>query len=628
MTVGPKIRTVADELVSLSQRMRYMRLFRMALGVAVLGFAAYAPDVVGASPLAVGKGLAVYLLVSFAADGAWRLLGRRGLFLFGAMLIMDGVFLAWLAYLTGGAASALLNLIILHLVAVTLLASYKTGLKLAMWHSLLMLVVYYAQEARMPVPGIADPPALLANSFHRLVGFIGVYWVVALATATFSAINERELRRRRFDLEALAKMAAGLETVSEARDVAGTLLGNLVDTFGFGRGMVLAKLGNDVSVLASHGDAVLKEATLLSADPVLLQAWQTRRTLLVSSFDPDSNPSLANLLPNGSNVVVVPLTAEGGSVGAVVLEHGTGMGGRIERRIVSTVERFCSHAALALRNASLVDQLRDMAATDGLTGVANRRTFEAALEVELARAGRSGSSVSLVLLDIDHFKKLNDTHGHQAGDEVLRTVARTLKDQSRAFDTPARYGGEEFAVIMPACDVIDAERGAERLRRAIGRLDGVAKVTVSTGVATFPVHAADADSLVQRADGALYESKGAGRDRTTVAHPPLVEGADQLLSDLEPSQISGPQGPEATAGITAAGHEGREDAPREDASPASKDETAPGHPDGGRSEDGGGSFTEPAAEEAGDSGPDSEPAGPPGDASWDPSAEARNREWK
>ena len=536
MNVGSQIRTVSDELVPLAQRMRYMRLFRVAMCFTAVAFAGYAPDVVRTTPLALGKGVGVYLLFSFAAEGLWRLVGRRGLYLFGAMLIMDGVFLAWMAYLTGGASSALMNLILLHLVAVTLMASYRTGLKLAMWHSLLLLVVFYSQEARMIVPGVSNPPPLTPESFHRLVGFIGVYWVVALATATFSALNERELRRRRFDLEALAKMASALEKVSEARDVAGTLLGNLIDTFGFGRGLVLAKLGNDVSVLAAHGDGVLKEASLLSADAVLLQAWQSRRTLLVSSFDPESNPSLANLLPQGRNVVVVPLTAEGGSVGAVVLEHGTGLGGRIERRVVSTVERFCSHAALALRNASLVDQLRDMAATDGLTSVANRRTFEAALEVELARAARSGSSVSLVLIDIDHFKALNDAHGHQAGDEVLRTVARALKDQSRAFDTPARYGGEEFAVIMPGCDVADAERSAERLRYAIGRLEGVAKVTVSTGVATFPVHATDAGDLVKMADGALYESKENGRNRTTVAHPTLAEGADQLLTDLEPTK--------------------------------------------------------------------------------------------
>ena len=532
MSVNAKVRTVADELVPLAQRMRYMRLFRVAMGLASLAFAAYAPDVVGAGPLAIGKGLAVYLLVSVAAEGLWRLVGRRGLFLFGAMLIVDGVFLAWLAYLTGGSASPFLNLILLHLVAVTLLASYRTGLKLALWHSLLLLVVYYAQEAAMAVPGIPHPPALTSDAFHRLVGFISVYWVVALATATFSALNERELRRRRYDLEALAKMASKLETVSEARDVANTLLEGLVDTFGFDRGVILAKLGDDVSLLAAHGDGVLKQSTLLTADPVLHQAWRSRKTTLVSAFDPANSPTLSNLLPGGRNFVVVPLTAEGGSVGAAVLEHGVKLGSRIERRVVSMVERFSSHAALALRNASLVDQLRDMAATDGLTAVANRRTFEAALEIELARAARAGSTVSLVMVDIDHFKHLNDAHGHQVGDEILRAVATTLKEQSRGFDTAARYGGEEFAVIMPGCDLADAERSAERFRRAIANMDAVAPVTVSAGVATFPAHATDAETLVKKADGALYESKDAGRNRTTVAHPTLAEGAERLLSDI------------------------------------------------------------------------------------------------
>jgi diguanylate cyclase (GGDEF)-like protein len=542
MNVGNKIRTVSDELVPLAQRVRYLRLFRVAMSVAVVAFAAYAPGVVGASPLAIGKGAAVYLAVSFAAEGAWRLLGRRGLALFGAMLIVDGIFFAWLAYLTGGVTSTLLSLILLHLVVVTLMASYRTGLKLTMWHSLLLLMVYQLQEAAIPLPGVASTPALSADAFPRLVGFIGVCWVAALATASFSAINERELRRRRFDLEALAKMASSLETVSEARDIAGLLLDGLLDTFGFRRGVLLAKLGDEVSVIAARGEGATEESSLLPADTTMHQAWKSRRTVLVSKFDAEKNQTLSGLFPEGRNFLVVPLTAEGGSVGVVVLEHGARLDSRIERRVVSMVERFSSHAALALRNASLVDQLRDMAATDGLTGVANRRTFEAALDVELTRASRSGTAVSLVLLDIDHFKRLNDTHGHQIGDEVLRGVGRLLREQSRAFDTPARYGGEEFVVIMPGADVAAAERGAERLRQAIAAMETVAPVTVSAGVATFPVHAADAGSLVQMADGALYASKGGGRNRTTVAHRTLADAADELLTEL--STTDGAQGHE------------------------------------------------------------------------------------
>jgi two-component system cell cycle response regulator len=532
MNVGNKIRTVSDELVPLAQRMRYLRMFRVAMVLGVIGFSAYAPGVAGSTPLAIGKGAVAYLALTLAVEGLWRLLGQRGLALFGATLIVDGVFLAWMAYLTGGVTSTLLTLILLHVVVVTLMASYRTGLKLTMWHSLLLLMVYQLQEAAIPVPGVTVPPALTADAFQRLVGFIGVCWVAALGTASFSAINERELRRRRFDLEALAKMASSLETVSEGRDVAGLLLDGLLDTFGFHRGAVLAKLGNDVTVIAAKGEGVAEDAPMSEADPLMHQAWKTRRTLLVPVFDPEKNPGLVSLFPKGKNFLVVPLTAEGGSVGLVVLEHGAKLGSRIERRVVSMVERFSSHAALALRNASLVDQLRDMAATDGLTGVANRRTFEAALEVELTRASRAGSAVSLVLLDIDHFKQLNDTHGHQVGDQVLREVAKLLKQQSRAFDTPARYGGEEFAVIMPGCDIADAERGAERLRRSIAAMETVAPVTVSTGVATFPVHAADAGSLVQMADGALYASKGAGRNTTTVARRTLADAADELLTQL------------------------------------------------------------------------------------------------
>jgi two-component system cell cycle response regulator len=575
MSVNQKIRTIADELVPLAQRMRYMRLFRVATCFTIVAFAGYAPDVVHATPLQLGKGVAVYLALSFAAEGVWRLLGRRGLYLFGAMLIVDGIFLAWMAYLTGGAASALLNVILLHLVTVTLMASFKTGMKLAMWHSLLLLVVYYAQEARMVVPGISDPPALTADAFHRLVGFIGVYWVVALATATFSALNERELRRRRYDLEALAKMASSLEMVSEARDVAGTLLEKLMDTFGFGRGVILGKLGNDVSVLAAEGDGMLKQAPLMSADPVMIEAWRSRRTVLVSKLDTQTNSTLANLLPDGRNAVIVPLTAEGGSVGVVALEHGTALGSRIERRIVSMVERFCSHAALALRNASLVDQLRDMAATDGLTGVANRRTFEAALEVELDRAARSGNALSLLLVDIDHFKNLNDTQGHQAGDEVLKAVAAALKQQSRGFDTPARYGGEEFAVIMPGCDLADAERSAERFRRAIAGAGNAPNLTASAGVATFPAHATDAKGLVQMADAALYESKEKGRDRTTLAHPILADAADQLLADTRQEAAGDPTDPRGPAELPAA--DGPAEAPARDQEPEGKpDERLPG----------------------------------------------------
>jgi diguanylate cyclase (GGDEF)-like protein len=120
-----------------------------------------------------------------------------------------------------------------------------------------------------------------------------------------------------------------------------------------------------------------------------------------------------------------------------------------------------------------------------------------------------------MMFDIDHFKKINDEHGHPVGDEVLRRVAAALQEECRAFDTAARFGGEEFAVILPACSSKEAPRVAERLRRGMARIGMDFSVTASAGIATFPTHAVDAEALVRAADAALYESKEAGRDRTT-----------------------------------------------------------------------------------------------------------------
>jgi diguanylate cyclase (GGDEF)-like protein len=215
--------------------------------------------------------------------------------------------------------------------------------------------------------------------------------------------------------------------------------------------------------------------------------------------------------------MIVPLSAEGRTLGVLIAEQTATGGARVERRVVAMLERFASHAALALRNAWLLEQVRSMAATDGLTGISNRRSFDTALEREVSRAGRNGEQMSLLLLDLDHFKLLNDNHGHQMGDDVLRSVAQSLVHQCRDFDTAARYGGEEFAVIMPGCSQADAMSAGERYREAIEHDVGPVTVTASVGVACLPTHAATAAALLKRADEALYESKRGGRNRVTVA---------------------------------------------------------------------------------------------------------------
>ena len=190
----------------------------------------------------------------------------------------------------------------------------------------------------------------------------------------------------------------------------------------------------------------------------------------------------------------------------------------------------------------LIDGLCELSLKDPLTGLANRRHFRAVLEREIDRVTRSGEAALLLMLDIDHFKKVNDTHGHLAGDVVLQSVARTLSACVRPMDTLARYGGEEFAVVLPACQAAFGRVVAERIRRAVANnpiriSPGVElNVTVSVGGA-FAMQWIRSTTLLwtDRADHQLYQAKSAGRNRVSIEEQP-----DSTVSAEEKSLLFGP----------------------------------------------------------------------------------------
>jgi diguanylate cyclase (GGDEF)-like protein len=494
-----------------------MQLFRLAVATVVL-FAAWAvPGALGAGFDKLSLVTVAYVSTALVGEAAWQLTQRSTL-LFGGLLIVDGLYLAWVSYLTGGTISPFHFLILLHLISVALLASYRTGLKLALWHSLLLFVVFNAQGAGMleHTEGIQGLPG---TEFQRIVAFSVAFWLVTIATSTFSAINERELRRRRFDLERLAKMTTDLEGANDAPGVADVLLETVVDAFDFERVLVLGAPEEDLYLMA-HREEVdpVHIGPMPGDDSVIRRATEDRETLLATKLEAEADPWVSSMLPDAQNVVIVPLNAEGRSVGVMIVEHAMKTGSRIERRVVSMLERYASHAALAMMNASLLEKVQRMASTDGLTMIANRRTFDESLQREINRVSRGGEPLSLIMLDLDRFKVLNDTYGHQKGDDVLHKVARVLEDECRDFDTVARYGGEEFGLILPGTVAAEAASVGERLADALRNCYEDMTITASMGVASFPDNAGDPEAIVAAADEALYASKRGGRDRVTISN--------------------------------------------------------------------------------------------------------------
>jgi diguanylate cyclase (GGDEF)-like protein len=187
-------------------------------------------------------------------------------------------------------------------------------------------------------------------------------------------------------------------------------------------------------------------------------------------------------------------------------------------------------ASSSIENVALHELVSEQAVTDELTGLANKRALADVLGKEAARAHRFSHELSLLMLDIDDFKMVNDTYGHPQGDQVLRAVGDVLRAESRGVDEPARYGGEEFAVALPETGGVGAVELAERIRARLEReavpfldRDGSLRVTASIGVASIPSSAADVRTLVAAADAALYSAKRGGKNRVVPA--PGVEGA-------------------------------------------------------------------------------------------------------
>lgn len=235
--------------------------------------------------------------------------------------------------------------------------------------------------------------------------------------------------------------------------------------------------------------------------PELKQAQASRRLL----FIPDAKPF---------GVIAIPMIAHESVLGLIDVRCS-----KLPPVLTAANARFfevmASTAANALRNAQLFEEVEHRARTDFLTGLPNHRFFQATLSVELGRAQRHNHTLSLLIIDLDYLKEVNDRFGHPSGDMVIKTIAETIRNGCREMDFAARYGGEEFTVILPETPLSGAIQVADRIRERISseQFPGIGNITASIGVSNYPINALSKEDLIRVADQALYIAKNGGRDR-------------------------------------------------------------------------------------------------------------------
>ncbi|HWX39066.1 MAG TPA: diguanylate cyclase, partial [Candidatus Sulfotelmatobacter sp.] len=281
-----------------------------------------------------------------------------------------------------------------------------------------------------------------------------------------------------------------------------------------------------VESVASWNDCSTTEPVFHPGD-----CWGLRRGK--SYGGPGSLLPCSHLRSSGcTDYLCVPLVAQGETLGLLYVEDKMSLlapspeavqfeQATLNRRANAVAERV----SLALANLKLRELLRNQSIRDPLTGLYNRRYLEESLNRELQRSRRAGRNLSLVMLDLDHFKHFNDTFGHQVGDILLKEVAGVIKGRVRAGDLACRYGGEEFSLIIAEVDTRGAHKCVESIREAIKHLSlhhhgqTLGTITVSAGIAAFPAHADTSEDLIRAADEALYRAKQAGRDCIVVHEP-------------------------------------------------------------------------------------------------------------
>jgi diguanylate cyclase (GGDEF)-like protein/PAS domain S-box-containing protein len=337
-----------------------------------------------------------------------------------------------------------------------------------------------------------------------------------------------ELKKRSERATMLAKMGELLQSCASREEVFAAALGFAPKIFPSVPGAVsLLDASRSVAeVIGSWSGCLLPMSVF---EPTSCWALRTGHPHLVSAGD--STARCAHAVGVKNTYLCTPILAQGETLGIVHFQ-ATDEAPELDSSELSFKTTFAGQVGLSIANIKLREALRTQSIKDALTGLYNRRYMEETLEREVRRAARAEQSLGIIMLDLDHFKKFNDTYGHDAGDAVLRETGTFLFKNVRSEDFVCRFGGEEFVVILPTADLAATRSRAERVRSKLKELTimhqgrSMGMITISVGVAAFPGHGTSPKELMAAADAALYEAKRAGRDQVVVATPKDVEASD------------------------------------------------------------------------------------------------------
>ncbi|HET7442839.1 MAG TPA: sensor domain-containing diguanylate cyclase [Terriglobales bacterium] len=394
---------------------------------------------------------------------------------------------------------------------------------------------------RDEVVGVLDCQSEKLNHFDKetidLLTLFSTQASMALQNARLYSLE----RRRAQQLEAINAIAQQTTAVLDVKELLVKVCSLIQQSFQVSHVSILLREEDDVVLRAHHGNLtprILEGGRLPASSGVWGQALAAGKTVIEDDVRALPESEYVGFYAETGSRMCIPLVSFGQTLGTLLLDNAEPK--TFRSGDVQSLESVADICATAIQNANYVERVRQLAYIDGLTGIFNRRFFELRIAEEIERSRRFDSGMAVIMVDIDHFKRLNDEFGHLLGDEVLRQVSSLFHQQLRKIDVVCRYGGEEFAILLSQTNLQHALSVAEKLRRLVEsfQFPGVPRqVTISAGTATYPDHGLNRDDLVKAADAGLYAAKQAGRNRVFLASiagngPTVVEtGLDPISTD-------------------------------------------------------------------------------------------------